>query len=208
MAATARSPRVTGARPGGQLRPFWVQEYTASASQTSTGTGQAARDVTASTSSRAPWRRQAAASGSTAWRTPVDVSAWTAATSLVRAAARAGSTAAGSTARPLGTSTRASSAPWRTAISQRGSPKYPFPTTTVRSPGSIRFARQASIPALPVPGTAEVRGLSVWKTWRSISSTSSMIWRKAGSRWPITGVAMARSTRGCTMLGPGPSRIR
>ena len=26
--------------------------------------------------------------------------------------------------------------------------------------------------------------------------------------WPISGVDMARNTRGCTLLGPGPSSVR
>src|SRR2546422_11722926 len=35
-----------------------------------------------------------------------------------------------------------------------------------------------------------------------------MIVRNSGSRWPSSGVLMARSTRGWTRLGPGPSRSR
>src|SRR5947209_7065380 len=35
-----------------------------------------------------------------------------------------------------------------------------------------------------------------------------MIARKAGSKWPSRGVERARRTRGCTMLGPGPSSSR
>src|SRR3990170_4528150 len=62
--------------------------------------------------------------------------------------------------------------------------------------------------AVPVPETARVSSFSVWKTVWSIERISARIVRKSGSRWPTSGVAMARRTRGCTRLGPGPSKRR
>ena len=37
---------------------------------------------------------------------------------------------------------------------------------------------------------------------------SSMTWRKYGSRWPTSGCANARVTRGSTLDGPGPNSSR
>ena len=71
------------------------------------------------------------------------------------------------------------------------SPKKPLMQTTARSPGSMRLATQASMPAEPVPDTAMVCSFWVRKTARRRSLVSSMIFRKSGSRWPRTGAIMA-----------------
>ena len=39
-------------------------------------------------------------------------------------------------------------------------------------------------------------------------AADDMIAVNSGSNWPRSGVAIARSTRGSAMVGPGPSRIR
>src|SRR5262249_1872891 len=41
-----------------------------------------------------------------------------------------------------------------------------------------------------------------------MSCTWSNTGHKSGSRWPTMGVSIACKTRGCTLLGPGPSKIR
>ena len=52
--AIARGLNVTGDRPGGQLRHFWVPEYAASTPQRSNGVGQPASEVTVSRTTKAP----------------------------------------------------------------------------------------------------------------------------------------------------------
>src|SRR5262249_8246754 len=71
-----------------------------------------------------------------------------------------------------------------------------------------RFTRQASMPALPVPDTANVSSFSVRKTARSRRLSSSIRARNAGSRWPMSGCPRASRTRGGTSLGPGPRSKR
>ena len=61
---------------------------------------------------------------------------------------------------------------------------------------------------VPVEEMGMVTVFPVWKTWRSISHTSSITWKNTGSRCPTTGWVMARRTRGCTVHGPAPSRSR
>src|SRR6266568_753076 len=41
-----------------------------------------------------------------------------------------------------------------------------------------------------------------------MSCTWSNTGQKSGSRWPSMGVSIACKTRGCTLLGPGPSKMR
>ena len=88
------------------------------------------------------------------------------------------------------------------------SPKNPQTHSITVSPGSSRLLMPASIPAEPVPDSAIVRLSSVWKTTFRSSDTSSSTSMKAGSRYPITGDIIARSTLGSALLGPGPSRVR
>ena len=76
------------------------------------------------------------------------------------------------------------------------------------SPGSTTFPIAASIDAEPVPETGIVHWLSVRKVYRRRSCTSSMISMNDGSRWPTSGVLIARRTRGWTSLGPGPISVR
>src|SRR5262245_59289957 len=87
-------------------------------------------------------------------------------------------------------------------------PNSPFTITTASSPSSSRFTKQASMPALPVPETANVSSFSVRNTARSRRFSSSINPRKAGSRWPTSGCESASRTRGCTSLGPGPRSRR
>src|SRR5712691_187837 len=117
-------------------------------------------------------------------------------------------TAAGSTMRPHSTRTGTTVAPQRSAISIISRPKRPDSTTTTRSPGSRKDTIAASSPARPVPGTGKARSCPVWKTARRRSMTSFITAVNSGSNCPRRGVAMARSTRGSAMVGPGPSRMR
>ena len=105
---------------------------------------------------------------------------------------------------PHGISMFAAVPPQRPTMSAMRVPKTPFTPTMTVSPGSIRFTSAASIPADPVPDTAMVKGFCVWKAARNCAWTSFMIVRNSGSKWPSKGVLRARSTRGCTWLGPGP----
>ena len=111
-------------------------------------------------------------------------------------------------ARPHSARTGTTSAPQRSAISMRSRPKRPHSPTTTRSPGSTRETMAASSPARPVPGTGKARAFSVWKTKRVSAITSFMIAVKSGSNWPSSGAAMAWSTRGSAMVGPGPIKTR
>src|SRR5687768_16838378 len=62
---------------------------------------------------------------------------------------------------------------------------------------------------VPVPEVAIVSARSSARITRPRSSrASSSRSTKSGSRWPSTGAAMARITRGEIRLGPGPNRIR
>ncbi len=71
------------------------------------------------------------------------------------------------------------------------------------------LATAASMADVPVPDVAMVSAWSSARmTRRSSSRVSSRSGTKSGSRWPSTGAAMARITRGEMRLGPGPSRIR
>src|SRR4051812_38387554 len=110
--------------------------------------------------------------------------------------------------RPQGASTLVTFAPHRSATSAMRVPKTPLTPTTTSSPGSMRFTKQNSMPALPVPLTGNVISFCVMKTERSIALISSIIFTKTGSRWPTSGIDMALRTLGATSLGPGPIRRR
>ena len=141
---------------------------------------------------------------STGESTPVEVSAWTTATSLGRILSAAARICGGETIWPQGLSTRWTSAPQRSATSQIRFPNRPLTPTTTGSPGSIRLARQNSMPALPVPLTGKVISLLVRNTWRSMPLISSISCRKRGSRWLTRGSARVSRTVEGTLLGPGP----
>ena len=65
-----------------------------------------------------------------------------------------------------------------------------------------------SMPAEPVPLIGMVSSFSVRNTARIIVRTSSITCRKAGSRWPRVGRAIAFSTLASTTDGPGPISTR
>ena len=69
----------------------------------------------------------------------------------------------------------------------------------------MMLAHAVSMAPVPVEEMGTVIVFLVWNTCRSISQTSSMTWKNAGSRCPITGSESACNTRGCTLLGPGPN---
>ena len=95
-------------------------------------------------------------------RTPVDVSAWTAA--MIFGAGWAAATRSASTGVPHSWSTRTTSAPWRPATSTMRSPKSPLTATTTTSPGETVLTKAASMPADPVAESGRVRRLSVPQT--------------------------------------------
>ena len=64
---------------------------------------------------------------------------------------------------------------WRSAMSAIRAPNAPATQTIASSPGSVRLATQASMPALPVPGTASVSWFAVRKTCCRRPRVSSMI---------------------------------
>ena len=127
-------------------------------------------------------------------RTPVEVSAWTAA--MIAGEAWAASTRSTSTGWPHSCSTATTSAPQRAATSVIRWPKSPLTATTTTSPGCTVLTNAASMPAEPVALSGRVRALSVPQTVRSISHVSSMIRRNSGSRWPSSGSASARVASG------------
>lgn len=106
----------------------------------------------------------AVATSSSGWRTPVDVSAWTSTTARAFGwASSASATCSGGTMRPIGCSSSTTSHPLGRAESASRRPNTPFSPTIPVSPGSTTFTTEASIPALPVPDTANVSRLSVRK---------------------------------------------
>ncbi len=118
-----------------------------------------------STTKSAPDRSTIGAISSTGLQAPVDVSAWTIATSFGRRAnASAFSTSSGSTARPHGISKGTTRARQRSTMSVMRRPNSPLTITTASSPSSRRFTRQVSMPALPVPETAKASSFAVWNT--------------------------------------------
>ena len=119
--------------------------------------------------------------------TPVEVSAWTTATSFVSPPFSAVSMPAGSMVSPQGASTFTSVPPARSTMSLMRVPKTPLTPTTHRSPGSMRLTRHVSMPAEPVADMGSVSSLSVRITSRSIVWTSSMRSMNHGSRCPMQG---------------------
>ncbi len=180
----ARSDIVSGARPGGTPRHFWVPLYAMSTPQSSIATGMPPSDVTQSTSSSAsPLRSR---NGAMSLRTPVDVSACT--TAITFGFGCAAASASGSIGRPHSASTRTTSAPQRAATSVIRWPKTPFTPTTTTSPGFTTLTNDASMPADPVPLIGSVNALAVRNTVRSRSHVSSSTVRNSGSRWPSIGL--------------------
>ncbi len=127
-------------------------------------------------------------------RTPVLVSAWTAA--MIAGLGWADSTRSTSTGCPHSWSTATTSAPQRAATSHIRWPKRPLTATTTTSPSWTVLTKAASIPAEPVAEIGRVREFVVPQTVRSISQASSMIARNAGSRCPSSGRASASVASG------------
>ncbi|MMZ57076.1 hypothetical protein D1872_189910 [compost metagenome] len=128
---------------------------------------------------------------------PVDVSACTTATAFTPACScNTSSTCSGRMISPHEASIRITSAPQRSATSTIRSPNRPFTPMTTLSPGSSRLTNTVSIPELPVPDIASVSSFFVSNTVRINSIVSFIICKKLGSRCPMSGVAIAFSTRG------------
>src|SRR5688572_21628657 len=161
-------------------------------------------EVTASvTSSASPL---AAPSAAMSERTPVEVSACTAAYSA--GAGWASSIRWTSTGCPHSCSTATTSAPQRAATSHIRWPNRPFTPTTTTSPSWTVLTNAASMPALPVALIGRVRALVVPQAWRSSSHVSSMMRRNSGSRCPSSGRLRALVASGYGLDGPGPKRCR
>jgi hypothetical protein len=127
----------------------------------------------------------------TGFRTPVEVSAWTTATTAKGPFFRAAAVSARSTGFPHSNSRASTCAPRRPATSCIRRPKTPLVRTRTRSPGSTRLTKQASIPAEPVPDMGRVRELFVFRSSWSMDFVPSMMVRKYGSRCPRVGFARA-----------------
>src|SRR5579864_2870403 len=80
--STAAGDAVMGARLGGQLSPFWEQLKATSTPVASRSMGIAPNEVTQSIMVRAPQSRAAAVIAVGSCNAPVEVSAWTKATTL------------------------------------------------------------------------------------------------------------------------------
>ena len=137
---------------------------------------------------------------------PVDVSACTSATSFGRSACderRLDLLGADRRAAPRRLDA-VGRAPARSATSAMRVPKTPFTPTTTSSPGSSRFTRHASMPALPVPeiGKRE-RVLGARRPRAAAASPPPSCATNAGSRWPTSGARHARAAR-----AGGPRTVR
>lgn len=98
------------------------------------------------------------------WWTPVEDSPCTRKTTAGLVASMAAMTSAGGIAAPsAGGLTCCTTAPNRAAMSATRSPQMPELPMRMVSPGSIRLAMQASMPACPVPEMRAVAGDDVWK---------------------------------------------
>src|SRR5688572_18227489 len=64
------------------------------------------------------------------------------------------------------------------------------------------------MPARAVPSTSSVQGFAVWNTARYSAEVCFMYSRNFGSNWPSSGAAIACSTRGWALIGPGPISSR
>ena len=207
--STARSEKLTGARPGGTPRHFCVPEYTASMPHASTSTRDAAeRGDRVDEQQRVGVAATRRAARCRCARRSTSPRARPRAARASGCAPCASSSRCGSIARPHGASTRTTSAPQRRATSHMRSPNTPFTPTITVSPGSTRLTKQVSMPAEPVPLIGSVSVFSVRNAARSRSPISSSTARKSGSRWPSTGRWNASITSGYGFDGPGPSSKR
>ena len=62
--------------------------------------------------------------------------------------------------------------------------------------------------AREVPLMSRVQRFAVQNTWRYSAMVSFIYCVNSGSNWPSSCTDMARSTRGCTLMGPGPINNR
>ena len=201
---SARSPAVSGARPGGAPRQAWLTANATSTCASSIRSGWPPSDVAQSRSSSASCSRQAAPSPSRGCATPVELSPCTTASAL-QPPSIAATSRPGSSARPNSPSTRTTSAPARASASAIRSPNMPATPQTTRSPGSTKFTIAASIPALLEPVSGSVARPCVANVSRRRTWVSSMIAVKAGSMGPGgTSHRRARTLSG-RGLGPAPS---
>ena len=179
--------------------------------QAPTSSGCPPNDVTASTMASAPRSRDDGRHASrSGFSTPVEVSAWTIATTSAGDASSARRSASGSHALPHSTSSRVTVRPvalahLREPIAEVSGDDDERPRAR-RAPGSRRRFPSRTV---PVPDTANANEPSGARNSRaSRARTSSRSAIMIGSRWLTVGDAIARITRGDVRLGPGPSRMR
>ena len=142
-----------------------------------------ASDVTASTITNIPASFAIRHKVSASLRTPVEVSAWTKATTFASGCALiAASSFSGSTGSPQRSMTMTAVAPQRSTFSFIRPPKTPFWQTMTLSPHSSRFTKAASIPADPGAESGIVSSLLVWKAYCRSLFTSSIRPTNKGSR--------------------------
>ena len=182
------------ASPGGRASAFCEPASTKSRPQRSVSTGDAASDVTASTSSSTSsnsWTTAARASRSCS--TPVDVSEWTRVTASTGVRRSASRSTSGSTAHPSGTSRRTHSLPQaRTRFANR-SLKEPLTRERARCRTPFRTASSMNPVADVVPTSTrrDVRHRRASGDCRPASSRSIAL-----ERWPIMGRCIAANTSG------------
>ena len=150
-------------------------------------TGQPPNDVTASNNNSAPASWTILEISSIGVNAPVEVSACTIATSLGLELFSASTICSGSMMQPHSASTFVTLAPQRSATSAIRAPNTPLIPTTTSSPGSIKFTKQNSIPALPVPLTGKVISFFVINISRNIAFMSSIMPINDGSKCPTNG---------------------
>ena len=178
--------------------------------QAPTSSGMPPSDVTASTIVSAPCSRAIAASSRTGFTTPVDVSAWTIATTSAGVAFSCVAQRVGiARPAPLDVEPRdrraVALAHLREAIAEVAGDDR----RSRACPPSRDWRPPFPCPDVPVPETANANDPSAARNTRpSRARTSSSSAIISGSRWLSVGAAIARITRGAVRLGPGPSRMR
>ena len=164
--------------------------------QSSTLSSEPAKEVTASTIDRQLCLLANSQSCFASDMAPVEVSACTKAKILASGLSiKACSTFCGSTGLPQSSLMMTASPPTRMTFSFIRVPNTPLMHTMTLSPGSTRFAKQASMPADPGAEIGIVNSFSVMNAYFNICLVSSIISINAGSRCPIVCLAIAFKIR-------------
>ena len=139
---------------------------------------------------------------------PVDVSLWTMQTALMAwslSADRRSSMACGSAPERQSPCRNSGTRPIRSAMVFQSDAKWPVSNISTWSPGESVLTSAASQAPVPEEGKMTT-GCSVWKIVLMPASTRAPSSRKAGPRWSIVGMSIARRIRSGTLVGPGICR--